>query len=203
MSDSRFLLVSLILCSGILVAQKIKTEVVFSDGSKKIGLAKMTNDNVGIMFRGSKKDKKEFISINEVDTLKMYYSEKPTFYAKTRIKGLERGVLMHVSLPAKEVFLYTDFNSANVPITVSSSSLGGSRIYNVANYYLRKDGDKEATYIGNDQTSFKKLEMAMTPFFNNCASLMEKIRARDYSRKKIWKLIPYYDEQCVQPITDN
>ena len=175
------------------LGQKTKAVVIFVDGTEKVGFAKLPYSDKGIKFWASKKAKKELIPLERVDTLK---TDDATYYVRTKIKDVEKPALMHCTMQVEKVFLYTDYGTANLPITISQASSGGSRFYAVASYFLRKSEDQAATFIGTDQTSYKTLEKALLPFFKDCPKLLQRIKDRQYSRKKMWELVHYYDKNC-------
>ena len=186
--------------------QRNKGILYFKDGTKKIGLAKITSKKK-IIFRKEKGSKKELYTYEDLDSVKItvknwdYFITTTYCYKKTELN--KYSLLKEIINGKLSLYEKIGINSGEDWTDMSTSDSG---------YYVWQKRDEIAvllaSYKHSDNLFSKKNKKAALRYFHDCPLLIKKIENNEFhtsispfgnninNEKIIKKLVNYYNENC-------
>ena len=198
---------SLFICSTPLHAQKSKAVLTFKDGKIKKGFGALVSGN-RVKFRAKRKSKPIKYHFKNLETVNITRKDDSRTYAYIRIQNKNKPRVLEVKV-AGYLSLYelsrTYYSHHNHGAGVGGFGGGGmsagftfGHTYNINNFYVRKEGQKEATHLGSNQLFSKNFKKAASAYFKDCPSLVKKIQSRTFKKRDLEKTVTYYNNKCTQ-----
>ncbi|WNH10859.1 hypothetical protein [Thalassobellus suaedae] len=173
----KLLTLLLMLCFFITNAQFEQGKIYLNDGSTKTGLIK-ERDLGGIKYKEKEESDVELYDHTSIDG----YDITENGIVKYRYKKTENGFpqIMQIVRVGK-INLYS-IKVANRDITT------GIRVNYSFIYFIEKDN--VTTRVG------KKLSKSDLELFNDCPSLIKKIKKKEFKKNDVYQIVNFYDMNC-------
>ncbi|WP_190808398.1 hypothetical protein [Flagellimonas sp. S3867] len=198
MKTTTLILLVLLTCLHSLIAQKTEATILFKNGEVLTGLAKFKGEEK-IIFRKTKKSEKQVFELDLVDTLKVHQKERSITYTQVRIKDSEKPKVLEMVSTGEKATLFRKISVGYNPGVPAPGGYGTGAIpthYSISSSYVRKAGEDEAVYLGNNQLFSKNFKKGATELFQDCPSLIKKIENKEYKKKDIKDIIEFYNNEC-------
>jgi hypothetical protein len=194
----KLLITSLILLTNLVVfGQKDKAELVFKDGNRIEGLAKLTKEGT-IKFRKNRKEKKQLFTFKEVDTL--FLENKTGSYApfmQVKVKGQLTPKILLMKFTGPRLTCFEDYFMVYRAPGSANPGMGIGNFYTVTNSYFKKPNEERAVQLVNNNELFpKSFRKSASAYFEDCPDLAEKILKREFKQQHINEIVQYYNYQC-------
>ncbi len=186
----------------VITAQKNKAVITFKNGTTKSGLGKLIKD--GVKFRLNKKSKAKKYDFDNIKKVKIYTINDIETYVKLKIKDKNKPRVLE-ELAAGNVYLYelsrigyTNYGGVGfggVGGGVGAGAFGGAT-YNINNFYVRRQNEKEAYHLGSNQLFTKNFKKAASSYFKDCSSLVAKIQNKELKKRDLREIVEYYNTKC-------
>lgn len=195
---------SLFICSTPLHAQKSKAVLTFKDGTVKKGFGVLVSGN-RVKFRAKRKSKPIKYHFKNLETVTITRKDDSRTYAFIRVQNKNKPRVLEVKV-AGNLSLYelsqTHYSGGHIGGAGGAGGFGGGftpvYTYNINNFYVRKEGQKEATHLGSNQLFSKNFKKAASAYFKDCPSLVKKIQSRTFKKRDLKKIVTYYNNKCTQ-----
>ena len=202
--------VALLICTATLNAQRSEAILTFKDGTVKKGFGKLISQD-RVKFRKNKKSKAKKYPFKTLEHVKIKEYDEFHTYAYIRIQNKKKPRVLEVKLTGY-LSLYELSRTHHNPHNFGGGfggaggfGGGGASVgltfghsYNINNFYVRKEGQKEATHLGSNQLFSKNFKKAASAYFKDCPSLVKKIQSRTFKKRDLEKIVKYYNNKCTQ-----
>ena len=195
---------SLFICSTPLHAQKSKAVLTFKDGNIKKGFGVLVSGN-RVKFRAKRKSKPIKYHFKNLETVTITRKDDSRTYAYIRVQNKNKPRVLEVKV-AGNLSLYelsrTHYSGGHIGGAGGAGGFGGGftpvYTYNINNFYVLKEGQKEATHLGSNHLFSKNFKKAASAYFKDCPSLVKKIQSRTFKKRDLEKIVTYYNNKCTQ-----
>jgi len=199
--------VALLFCTATLNAQRSEAILTFKDGTVKKGFGKLISQD-RVKFRKNKKSKAKKYPFKNLKHVKIKEYDEFHTYAYIRVQNKKKPRVLEVKLTGY-LSLYELSRTYHSPHNFGGGAGGfgggGASVgftfghsYNINNFYVRKEGQKEATHLGSNQLFSKNFKKAASAYFKDCPSLVKKIQSRTFKKRDLEKIVSYYNNKCTQ-----
>jgi len=161
-----------------------------------------------VKFRKNKKSKAKKYPFKTLKHVKIKEYDEFHTYAYIRVQNKKKPRVLEVKLTGY-LSLYELSRTYHSPHNFGGGAGGfgggGASVgftfghsYNINNFYVRKEGQKEATHLGSNQLFSKNFKKAASAYFKDCPSLVKKIQSRTFKKRDLEKIVSYYNNKCTQ-----
>ncbi|RZS98804.1 hypothetical protein [Aquimarina brevivitae] len=183
-------------------SQRNKAILVFKDGTKIEGLAKINRAGI-IKFRKAKGEKRVKYSFETLQYATLYDRDGGNTYFRLKVKGQSSPEILQ-RMQSGKVSLYK-INTSGVNTMMMGGGAGGgfgapmvmTTPYSINDYYVKKEGEEAVTHLGSTQLFSKNFKKAASDYFADCPVLVEKIQQREFKKKDIEAIVRFYNSQCT------
>jgi len=204
------LIISLLLITTTINAQKIKTEIHYKNGDSTIGYSKGIKYSF-IKFSADKKEKYIKKDIKNIDKVILYYKEGKEEYHHIAVKKKKKvdnffarlvssGKINHYIYSSNFINSFTSFQKINLGNgTTINRTIQSNNNRSINLFYLKRKGDKYTTYMSDVYYSVfgeKIFTKNAINFFKNCDELVQKIKSKEFRKSDIIEIIEFYNEHC-------
>lgn len=176
-------------------AQKTKAILVFKNGEKKIGYAKLEKKQY-VKFKGNKKAESVTYHFSELDYVQIEQNKEYKTYELVPILDKEPKVLELIE--KGRVNLYNESSQSLRPMFTGANGqvyMAGNFI-SIKNLYVLRAKEEHAYHLGSDQLFSKDFKQAASNFFKDCSKLVRKIQDKEFKKKEIRAIVKYYNSNC-------
>jgi hypothetical protein len=184
----------LLLVSSTVFAQKKDAIILFRNGEKLKGLARIKTDQT-VKFRKDKTSEARIYTFRDIKALKIEEDfEMNTYHYKMiKKKNVKRPKLLKLCVKGK-MSLYSEYFQNNT----SMGGMGGTPIYSIGGestfYYICMNDNhivEPVTKVGNGLG--RSLRKTGLKFFKDCPVIAEKIRNKTYKSRDIELVVYEYN----------
>ena len=171
------------------------TILYFNDGKEMKGYGKRVGEH-SVKFK-TKDSKIQTYRLEELKKAVIYEDDGVNTYVALKIKGKEdfhtvRQVIVGpVSLYEYDVTM-VDPGGGFGP----GGMMVGGGTSTVTKYLVKRKNEPEATLLSPNNIFSKSFKNAAIDYFQDCPSLVEKIRNRTFKKKNVEALVKYYNYNC-------
>lgn len=184
------------------ISQNKEAIIVFKDGKEIHGYGKLIGSDK-VKFKENKKGKVQKYNFRELKEVVIYDNKVSKTYVQEHVIGKEKPIVME-RVMAGRITLYkkvsdgynAGFVSGGGANGMGTISMGGGS-HSIKNYYLKRWGDDKVFHVGSNQLFTKNFKEAISHFFNDCPSLIEKIQSDEFMKRNIGEIVNYYNVHCL------
>jgi len=183
-------------------SQRTRAALVLKDSTVLKGLGKI--NSVGLVkFRTTRKDKPSYYTFDQLQTVTLYEGDGIHTYVHKKIKNKSEPKILRIAKQGK-VSLYKLVNERYnyAPAINSGGNFGGAGFggfgshYSIKHYYIQKENEDAATYLGSTSIFSKNFKKAALQYFADCPVLIEKIQNNEYKKRDITAIVGFYNKNC-------
>ncbi|OWW23518.1 hypothetical protein B4Q04_20175 [Zobellia sp. OII3] len=193
--------ISFIVCLlffSVLNAQKTKATLIFKDGTKKDGCAKLSGSQ-SLKFRSNEKERTTKYHFSKLERVFIYDTKEPSIYVYREVPNKKKSMVLQEVVTGK-VTLYSMVDRGYRPMytggNLGSGGYIGGNFYEIKNLYLETQDENGLTHLGSNQLFTKNFKKAASDFFKNCNLLVEKIKNTEFRKKDIKEIVIFYNNKC-------
>lgn len=177
-----------------------RATIFFKDGSKKIGLAKLTNDNL-IKFKIEKKKKAQKLDFKQVDKISLRIDLKKTTFQYKTIEGDKNPTLLEIIDSGKITLYKTDHTSQFISANANndlfeSNPNNNTTIIKSSRLYVCREGEKYVSELDRRRFNSKHFTKAALEYFKDCPALVQMIKNEELKKRALIEMVEFYNEEC-------
>jgi hypothetical protein len=193
-------IIFLSLCSC--ATPKVETTVYFKDGSQKVGLGLIKNNE--LKFKNDKEAKPEVFNFSLIDKVQMNAGRVLSTYVLMPIKDKENSIVLEEIVAGAVTLYQLQTQGYNPGFAAAGGNFGsagsigfaGGYSYNINNFYIKREAETAVTHLGSTQLFSKNFSKAASVYFADCPELAAKIEAKDLKKKDLKQIVEFYNNQC-------
>jgi hypothetical protein len=181
-------------------SQYTKVKIIFKDGTILKGLSKRKGSHQ-IKFKKDRSSKAKKYQLKEVEEYFEYYNGEKVKYKYLYIKESRKYLLMQEVIKDKVSLYIIGTSGQHVGMGFGGNSdgfgsVGGASSFSIESYYLKREGEKEVTYITSTGAFSRNFIDSTSYFFIDCPELVEKIKKKEYKKRDIREVVKFYNTNC-------
>ena len=168
-----------------------KSNIIFKSGDTIVDALSKEDQNI-LRYKLNNGDKTKKVSLSEVDIIEMNDNYKKKLIKYFKVTGEDRYVGVSKVMHGKSIEIYSkDYSYTN-------NLAGGMSMSGTAtNYYVKKKGDNEVTFIGDYDAVLGQFKIRVYDYFSDCPLLIKKLDEKEIRLRDGFKNIArFYINNC-------